>query len=161
MQQTRITQNLRTHQFIVFYTETSRTQKHMVSQRDLEQNNSLSHKVLTCHLKVPESTMIVQHVDLSQGVPPDVESYLQETGRAGRDGKPAIASLFYSGTDFSGSQVGCRMREYCSLESDKCRRKFLLHEFDEDDGSEVPVIDPCTCCDNCASVCTCVMCSAK
>ena len=96
------------------------------------------------------------------GVPSEVESYLQKTGRAGCVGKPAIASLFYSGTDFSRSEVGCRMREYCSLESAKCRRKFLLHEFDEDDSSEVPVvIDPYTCYDNCASVCTSVMCSEK
>ena len=85
----------------------------------------------------------------------DVESYLQETGRAGRDGEQATASLYYTNIDI-GQLEDEAMKKYCKNKT-KCRRMILLQEFD------FPINDTrttslCSCCDVCELTCTCSLC---
>ena len=61
------------------------------------------------------------------GPPSSVQQYFQETGRAGRDGLPSKAVLYYNNRDISKNRhVGEDMRAYCQIE-DHCLRSFLLN----------------------------------
>lgn len=84
----------------------------------------------------------------------DIEMYLQETGRAGRDGILSTAILY----NIPGVQhVQTSMKEYASNKED-CRRMILLKDFDgnEELSTSMPL---CSCCDVCERKCKCPVCS--
>jgi ATP-dependent DNA helicase RecQ len=97
----------------------------------------------------------VAHLDM----PGSIEAYYQETGRAGRDGMPAEAILFYGMTDVVQrrrmieegeapdeiKRVERRKLEalLALCETTSCRRQALLKHFGEDHPGD------CAGCDNC------------
>ena len=87
----------------------------------------------------------------------DVELYLQETGRAGRDMLPAKAILFHGGEGVVLKDVAEDMKEY-GTNKIKCRREMLLKHFDNQFKRD-PSINLCSCCDICEKHCSCNECS--
>lgn len=90
-------------------------------------------------------------------LPRSIEAYYQETGRAGRDGAPAIAQLFWGAEDFVRARQrldeveperrGSERARLAALgglvETGECRRMVLLRHFGEQPAG------PCGNCDNC------------
>ncbi|PXA83539.1 DNA helicase RecQ [Nostoc sp. 3335mG] len=93
------------------------------------------------------------------GLPKSIEAYYQETGRAGRDGEPAVAQLFWGAEDFARARkrLGevddarvagerARLNALAQLvETSECRRAVLLRHFGEHPAAT------CGNCDNCLS----------
>ncbi|HMO67753.1 MAG TPA: RQC domain-containing protein, partial [Novosphingobium sp.] len=91
------------------------------------------------------------------GVPKSIEGYYQETGRAGRDGDPAVAVMFWAAADFAMARQRPAEVEDHRRDSERarldalarlvetagCRRALLLRHFGEDPPER------CGNCDNC------------
>ncbi len=91
------------------------------------------------------------------GVPKSIEGYYQETGRAGRDGDPAVAVMFWAAADFAMARQRLAEVEDHRRDSERarldalarlvetagCRRALLLRHFGEDPPER------CGNCDNC------------
>ena len=91
------------------------------------------------------------------GIPKSIEAYYQETGRAGRDGDPSVAVMFWGADDFARARMRLAEVEEHRQQSERqrldalaglvetaeCRRAVLLRHFGEEPAPT------CGNCDNC------------
>ena len=92
--------------------------------------------------------------------PYTIQSYFQETGRAGRDGQPATAILYFNNRDIAKNKPGMKdaVRNYCQSEG-KCLRKYLLAQLDTDKKYFEPLSPKHICSSVCKSECKCSSCN--
>lgn len=88
------------------------------------------------------------------GMPANLDQYMQESGRVGRDGKPSNAVILYHSNALRGN-VGDDSKEYLR-NIDSCRRLMLLKYFGEELKTAVARH---SCCDICLKSCDCGLCS--
>lgn len=91
------------------------------------------------------------------GVPEDAEMYVQESGRAGRDGRLACAIIMKNASDLNKRYTSEQMIEYCVNKSLACRRLILYRDFPDSKFSP----KGCICCDTCKQSCKCGQCSTN
>lgn len=100
-------------------------------------------------------SMGIDMLDIHQvyhfGAPCNIEQYLQEIGRAGRDGELSHAILINGKNRFTQQ----KMKSYCE-NKDSCRRLKLFQSFIMYEHAECL---KCKCCDICALSCNCSKCT--
>lgn len=116
------------------------------------------------HLRIVIATvafgMGVDFPDIRQVIhinaPDDVESYIQETGRAGRDGLPSLALLLHG--KGSSHHLTKNIKDYVK-NRDICRRDILFGDTDNYKHEDLGKM--CLCCDVCMKNCDCGACDSK
>lgn len=89
------------------------------------------------------------------GVSDDIEMYIQESGRAGRDGLLSFSLVLYTGRDLDKRTTSQGIIDYCKNKDNLCRRTLLFSDFDDYSGSSC---QGCQCCDVCKFNCECNNC---
>ena len=88
--------------------------------------------------------------------PNNLEEYIQEVGRGGREGKATTALLCL--TTKCLTNVEPSMKDYCN-NTIRCRRDILMSHFVTNYKSSI--MGSCICCDLCERLCKCNDCSSK
>ena len=89
------------------------------------------------------------------GLPDDIGSYIQETGRAGRDGQISMATLLQTRIYH---KVDEDIKVYVA-NSSKCRWNVLFGDMDNYTPDELSI--KCLCCDVCARSYVCGLCESR
>jgi hypothetical protein len=92
------------------------------------------------------------------GPPRTIREYFQETDRAGRDGQPSKAILYFNNRDIAKNKPGLQeeIRMYCQSEN-QCLGSLLLQSLD----IKHPILlsPGHLCCSVCKNTCLCVECT--
>ena len=107
-------------------------------------DSSLKVIIATCALGIGVNISDIRTI-IHYGLASDIESYVQEIGRAGRDGRSANAYLNYTNQQY-GRCKDAPMKEYARNTESVCRRTLLLKTFQE----EPQQISSNLCCDICS-----------
>ena len=129
-----------------------------MQERKIIQNEFIEGKFKCMVATLAFGMGIDQNINLvvHYGLPSDIDSYVQEIGRAGRDGNDANCIMFWSDTDINTctillSDLPLERRKHKEnqlryinklVRTDECRKKIILRYFGEK-------IDKCMRCDNC------------
>ena len=143
----------------MYMSATHNSVKESIVKSFCECNNHLRVVICTIAFGMGVDTVGVRQV-IHWGVASDVESYVQESGRAGRDGDVACATIFCKGSDLDKRRVSKEMITYCQNKT-HCRRTILFVNFDStrSSGQKNPI--GCLCCDVCALSCQCSDCKCS
>ena len=88
----------------------------------------------------------------------DIDSYVQESGRAGHDGIHSKATIYYKSSDRIHTSPS--MITYC-MNNFTCRRALLFSDFDDASLTSPENLTKCKCCDRCSRTCNCLLCKDK
>jgi ATP-dependent DNA helicase RecQ len=130
----------------------SREEKTLVEQWFFKNQNAVL--LATCAYGMGVDKADIRTV-IHRDCPPSVEAYLQESGRAGRDGRPSKAILLWGPDDALAMRRAKQDADKLRLEAlfaygrntVDCRREALLALLDYEGGGDKPKSD---CCDVCA-----------
>ena len=122
-------------------------------------NGSLRVVVATIAFGMGMDCQNIRHV-IHWGPPDDIDMYVQESGRGGRDGKECQATLYYSSSEIGCKHVSEEMSDYC--EGKTSRRDVLMGVFLDESCKDIEKPRPQhTCCDICSHTCPCDGCASQ
>ena len=131
----------------IFHSKTPDSIQKKVLCEFLKRDSKMRLVVATCALgmgvDIPDVELIIHY-----GIPTEIERYVQEIGRGGRDGRACDALLYYKPYHLAHCEK--EMREY--VKGKNGRRKELLKHFKE---KEVSLDVLHKCCDFCTQFCKC------
>lgn len=146
--------NLLQYRMVTMYTGASTvSMKKMVMDLFMQQDSVLRVLIATSAFSMGVDCSNIHQV-IHWGAPSDLEQYLQEIGRAGRDDELSHALLICSKRN---RHVRQQMKNYCD-NNESCRRLKLFRSFLLYTYSATEYIK-CRCCDICRTLCDCSNCS--
>lgn len=128
--------------FAQFHAPTTKLMKYDIIEEIRKENSNIRVIFATAALgmgvNIPHVTKVI-HIT----PPATLESYLQEFGRAGRNGNSSSAIIYYNNSDISENNkiMSTAMKEYCTTTN--CLRKTILTYFGFSCQAQV------SCCSNC------------
>jgi superfamily II DNA helicase RecQ len=130
------------HLITMYHSAATQPTKEKIMTSFCQQESNLRILIATSAFGLGIDCPDIRHI-IHWGPPTDIDAYVQETGRGGRDGEMSYAHLLYG---HISQHTGEDMRQYAAVTT--CRRVHLFRQFIEGDAVE-PRKPPCLCCDIC------------
>ena len=135
-----------------FHAPQTNDMKEEILQQLTSPNSAVRVVFATIAMRMGVDIPSIRHI-IHIGPPRTIQEFLQETGRAGRDGKPSRAVLYYNNRDIANNKVGLQefVRSYCKSD-ESCLRVQLLQFLDVD--APKPLNPQHDCCSVCETLCS-------
>ena len=138
--------SFRSQLFLMFHHSTPSRNKEYIEASFQKPDSLLRVIIATVAFGLGVDVPDVDYV-INWGCPKLLETFAQESGRAGRDGRQAKSIVYYRSIDFIGMEKG--MKDFCTADS-TCRREIILKYFGGCIDRHAIGIN---CCDNCEKLC--------
>lgn len=144
----RLTLGLNIKYVQMYHSQTTDTIKESIKQDMKDENGLIRVLVATSAAGMGVNFQGVNSV-INFGPPKDMDSFVQQFGRAGRDGRQASALLMFNGKQCR--KIDADMKSYISNTSE-CRRAVILKAYNSKPSTD---LYKHLCCDLCTKICEC------